>query len=100
MLSFFALFYFNDCAIFIVQDDARIHTANKTFPDCEFFPLSICVCSLVAAELGGTKKQSRSFYLSGCLCLECCLDGCLLKRKAYQTLPIAMVAFWKIKEKY
>ena len=97
MLSFFALFYFNDCAIFIVQDDARIHTANKTFPDCEFFPLSICACS------SGTwwrEEASRSFYLCGCLCLKCCLDRCHLKRKAYQTLPIAMVAFWKIKEKY
>lgn len=59
-----------------------------------------CLFVHVAAELGGRKKQSRSFYLSGCLCLECCLDGCLLKRKAYQTLPIAMVAFWKIREKY
>ena len=99
MLSFFALFYFNMTVQFLlfrmmVEYIRRIRHSQIVN---SFHCLFVHACS------DGTwwrEEASRSFYLCGCLCLKCCLDRCHLERKAYQTLPIAMVAFWKIKEKY
>ena len=53
----------------------------------------------VAEELGGREKRLAVFICELVRVYECCLDRCPFKRKAYQTLPIVMVAFLEDKRK-
>ena len=66
MLSFLYCFISITVQFLLFRMTLKQHTANKTFSDSEFFPLTICACS------GGTwwqEEASRSFYLCACSCL-------------------------------
>ena len=52
----------------------------------------------VAEELGG-RERLAVFICELVRVYECCLDRCPFKRKAYQTLPIVMVAVLEDKRK-
>ena len=53
----------------------------------------------VTEELGGRKKRLAVFIGARVRVYERCLDRCPFKRKAYQTLPIVMIAFLEDKRK-